>query len=89
MGTSVPYRVHVLWVSRVYSTQLLSLTCVTQSSNEHHRVFHAYPWWFCNGVNFDWHAYPCSVLPYPAWCCYLRRRWWHASDASLRLVSRP
>ena len=86
MGTYSSFRLHVLWVSRVYSTRQLSLTCIPQASNEYHRVFHAYPWWFCNGDNFNRHAYPRSVLPYSAWCCHLRRRWWHASDASLRLV---
>lgn len=91
MGTYGSSRFHVLWV-RGYSlatTRQLLLTRLVQASNKYYRFLHAYPWWFRNGNRFNWHEYHCRVLPYPSWCCHLRRRGWHASDATLRLVRGP
>ena len=73
---------------------LLSLDCYHQhvwfqASHKYHRFFNAHPRWFGNGKQFNRHAYHCRVLPYPSWCCHLRRCGWHASNAALRLVSPP
>ena len=91
MGTYGSFHFHVLWVCDDYlaSTGLLSLTRRVQVGYKHHRFFDAHPWRFGNGTQFNRHAYHRGVLPYPSWCCHLRRRRWHASNTPLRLVSPP
>jgi hypothetical protein len=91
MGTYGSFHFHVLWVRHDYlaTTEPLSLTRLVQASYKYHRFFNAHPWWFCDGKQFNRHEYHCRVLPYPSWCCHLRRRGWHASNVALRLVSPP
>ncbi len=84
MGAHSASHLHVFWVRSVYPVaHLPSLTCLIQASDKYNRFFYANPWWLCNGDKFNWYAYHSRVLPYPAWCCNLCRRWRYAGDATL------